>query len=233
MSQWRARVYEFGVIVCAWTAITAVGVTSSSLRSWAAGEPSGGSIWPSVAAALFWSALTPPILWLGRRFPVEQRGRRARSVLVHAAAVAAVVAADGALNLALSRWLGLARGATYLQHALRYSFINVVNYLGVLLVALYLAKRVRAAELEAQLVRANLRALQMQLRLHFLFNALNTVAGLIRSDEKRAATACSSRGAMFSAARGATRGATGDLTFAGRLVKDALFVDVSGELCRP
>lgn len=28
-------------------------------------------------------------------------------------------------------------------------------------------------------------------------------------------------------------GATGDLTFAGRLVKDALIVDVSGELCRP
>jgi LytS/YehU family sensor histidine kinase len=141
-----------------------------------------------VAAALFWSAVTPCVVWLGRRFPVEPPGRRARATAAHVAAAAAVVAADGALSAGLARHLGLAPGSTYLQHVLRYAFLNIVNYLGVLMFALYLAKRVRAAELEAQLARANLRALQAQLRPHFLFNALNTVAGLVRGDERRAAT---------------------------------------------
>lgn len=41
-------------------------------------------------------------------------------------------------------------------------------------------RSVRAAELEAQLARARLDALQAQLNPHFLFNALNTVAMLVR-----------------------------------------------------
>ncbi len=45
----------------------------------------------------------------------------------------------------------------------------------------------RASELEAQLSRAQLQALQMQLRPHFLFNALNTISGLVRTGD--AATA--------------------------------------------
>ncbi|HEU4533697.1 MAG TPA: hypothetical protein VFS00_06250, partial [Polyangiaceae bacterium] len=125
-----------GAIAGAWTAIVAVGATSSSLRSWAAGEPAGGSLWPSAAAVLFWTAATPAVAWLGRRFPVEQRGRRARSALAHVAAAAALAAADGALSLAVARWLGRARGSTYLQHVFRHAFINVVNYLGVLVFAL-------------------------------------------------------------------------------------------------
>jgi two-component system, LytTR family, sensor kinase len=39
-----------------------------------------------------------------------------------------------------------------------------------------------ASRLEAQLVQARLQALQMQLNPHFLFNTLNSVSGLMRSD---------------------------------------------------
>src|SRR4051812_21524989 len=53
---------------------------------------------------------------------------------------------------------------------------------------LYLERRVLASELEAQLSRAQLHALQMQIRPHFLFNTLNTISGLVRVDDKAAAT---------------------------------------------
>src|SRR4051812_26038706 len=52
---------------------------------------------------------------------------------------------------------------------------------------LYLERRVLASELEAQLSRAQLHALQMQIRPHFLFNTLNTISGLVRTDDKAAA----------------------------------------------
>ena len=48
-------------------------------------------------------------------------------------------------------------------------------------------RRLRASELETELARAQLRALQMQLRPHFLFNALHTVAALVRAGESRMA----------------------------------------------
>ena len=48
-------------------------------------------------------------------------------------------------------------------------------------------RRLRASELETELARAHLRALQMQLRPHFLFNALHTVAALVRAGESRTA----------------------------------------------
>jgi two-component system, LytTR family, sensor kinase len=43
--------------------------------------------------------------------------------------------------------------------------------------------RLRAAELERSLVEARLSALRMELNPHFLFNALNSVAGLVRRGE--------------------------------------------------
>jgi two-component system, LytTR family, sensor kinase len=53
--------------------------------------------------------------------------------------------------------------------------------------ALYLERTVRASALQAELLRSQLLALQMQLRPHFLFNALHTVSGLVRMDEKERA----------------------------------------------
>ncbi len=46
----------------------------------------------------------------------------------------------------------------------------------------YLSKRNQASELEAQLSKSRLEALRKQFEPHFLFNTLNTVAALVRSD---------------------------------------------------
>jgi LytS/YehU family sensor histidine kinase len=51
---------------------------------------------------------------------------------------------------------------------------------------LYREREVQAAELEAQLARAELQVLKMQLQPHFLFNALNTIAELAHDDPNNA-----------------------------------------------
>lgn len=114
---------------------------------------------------------------------------------MHTPAIAAVVALDGVVNLATATWLmSSARLLTYWQHVLQYAFIDVFFYFGIMAVEhaaryyrLYVERRVRASELETQLTKSQLHALQMQLRPHFFFNTLNTIAGLIRTNENDAA----------------------------------------------
>ncbi len=50
----------------------------------------------------------------------------------------------------------------------------------------YHARELRVAQIESQLAQARVSALRMQIRPHFLFNALNSVAALMLSDPARA-----------------------------------------------
>jgi two-component system, LytTR family, sensor kinase len=113
---------------------------------------------------------------------------------VHSAALVATLAIDGMVNMMIGHGSG-GRELTFSQHMWRYSFIDGFFYAGIVAVEhagryyrLYLDRRVHASELEAQVSRAQLQALQMQIRPHFLFNALNTISGLVRVDDKAAAT---------------------------------------------
>lgn len=66
--------------------------------------------------------------------------------------------------------------------------VVVANGLAALLIALALYKyfRLRARAMAPSFSEARLQALQARIRPHFLFNSLNTVLGLIRSDPKKA-----------------------------------------------
>lgn len=59
------------------------------------------------------------------------------------------------------------------------------------------AERERALRAEAEATRAQLQAIESHLRPHFLFNALNTVAGLIPRDQKAAETAVENLGELL------------------------------------
>ncbi len=160
-----------------------------------------GIDWPTAFAyalpdALLWALLTPIPVYLGRRLPIQ-----AGQVIPHGAmhlAVALLVAvvhslADTVLNVLLA----LVRGAPIdftemFGHLLFYSFhINVILYLAIVGIVQYieraksLQERERqASELRAQLSQARLEALRMQLRPHFLFNALHTISGLMEQDPR-------------------------------------------------
>jgi two-component system, LytTR family, sensor kinase len=145
-----------------------------------------------------WAAATPVICELGRRFPLDG-GHLPRRVPVHLAASLAIGAAQVAGFILLGRLAG--------QPGFEHPFVTLWWKLGIknLLLALVLyggvlgawhateyRRRFReralvAVRLEAQLVQAQLDALKMQLHPHFLFNALHTVAVLVRKQDSRGA----------------------------------------------
>jgi two-component system LytT family sensor kinase len=74
------------------------------------------------------------------------------------------------------------------------SFINVYSYFATLAAGLairfyrlYHDRRLRVSKLETELAVTKLRALEMRLRPHFLYNALHTIGGLVRTEQGPAA----------------------------------------------
>jgi two-component system LytT family sensor kinase len=140
-----------------------------------------------------WALFTPVVLWLRRRFPLDRR-RWPNSLLVHLA-MCLLMALIGSVVFVLAGQLtGLYPGglSVLVDHSLLLfaTWLHLDPFLYWLIIGLSYAaqyyresreRQLRASQLEAQLSRARLQALEMQLHPHFLFNALHTIAGLIRT----------------------------------------------------
>ncbi len=189
----RARLRWFAIVLSVWTVVHTVGALAVVVRS-LSGEVALGRFWylPSLISIPVWALVTPPIFALSRRAVFDRR-HWPRAVALHLVGLAAVMAFD-----AFAMWLDYAvieGGAlTYGQAIWKWSFIDAFFYASIVAVEhairyyrLYVERRMLASELETRLARAQLQALQMQIRPHFLFNALNTIAGLVRVDDKATA----------------------------------------------
>jgi len=153
----------------------------------------------NVVVSLFWAAAFPLIAALTRRFPLIPW--RWRSAAVHLVAGSLLGLAHmvwhSALNVGMRPYD--VRNATQFWPLLSEGFyvtfpFEVLVYLGTVGVAVAMdahqrsrERALRAAELERELAQARLDALAVQLQPHFLFNALHTVAGLVRGGESQAA----------------------------------------------
>jgi two-component system, LytTR family, sensor kinase len=150
---------------------------------------------------LVWGLATPIVLWLGRKFsPV--RWRLVSTWLVHIGAcllIAVVYSAwSGWLQQMFPPW-----GDDSSQDSFPHLWFNAIYeefhlffilYAAILAVQYTLESRKRlarreaeTARLQAQLSEAQLESLRRQLEPHFLFNALNAVAGLVREKRDEAA----------------------------------------------
>jgi sensor histidine kinase YesM len=143
--------------------------------------------------------LTPVVLWLGRRFPFERR-RWIRVSAIHLLFSVAFAAIQLVVESALLFRFGvfpsvMTSFAVTLVFLLMLSFHQeVITYwliLGIQKAFRYyrqyqqreqdaLRLELRASQLQAQLTRAHLSALKMQLQPHFLFNTLNAIMVLVR-----------------------------------------------------
>jgi two-component system LytT family sensor kinase len=144
-----------------------------------------------LAAAL--AAVTPAILYLSRRFPLlgaQKRRRWEVHILGALILVAFVDALSCAITSATTEYtfsLGTPReyairvlGLWLLPIGLLYWFIVVVDH-GI---RHFIAARDQTearARLEAQAATSRLEALKLQLHPHFLFNALHSIAALVRT----------------------------------------------------
>jgi len=161
-----------------------------------------------LAGCYIWALLTPWILWLGRRFPVD-RDHWARQIALHVVLSAFFSVLQLALESAVSPVLGIfpalmtTVGSAFVYLLPRGFHGGVMTYWGVLGVQwgiLYYGKykerteealglELRASELQSQLMRARLSAMKMQLQPHFLFNTLNAIVVLVRQHKGREAEA--------------------------------------------
>jgi sensor histidine kinase YesM len=148
---------------------------------------------PWLLCAYTWLAATPFLLTLSRRFPLERR-RWKKNLLIHLAASFAISLVLLGIYVFIARLVISEMGRVAFPLSFRNQFIasfhaEVLTYWAVIGLShaldyyrKYREREVRASQLEAQLARAQLDALRMQLQPHFLFNTLNTISVLMAED---------------------------------------------------
>ena len=157
--------------------------------------------WPlKIGAALamwlicsyLWLAATPLILYLAHRFPLERRVWLKNS-LIHLAIGSVLSIVLLSIYVVIASWVGLIPPRPFTEllrrqivgsgHAEILTYLSVVGLTHALdYYRKYREREVKASQLEAQLARAQLDALRMQLHPHFLFNTLNTISVLMNED---------------------------------------------------
>ena len=147
-----------------------------------------------------WAVATPLVIGIGRRYP-PATVRSLSRVLIHVGTAAAILVTWAAwvalLEWVMNPWAMPHPPSLFRLWLMRVeirSLQTVFLYAGIFATSSVLDTRDRlvrqdaeAARLNDQLTRARLHALQQQLEPHFLFNALNAVAALVR--ERRNDTA--------------------------------------------
>jgi signal transduction histidine kinase len=150
-----------------------------------------------------WGLLGLVVLYLARRFPIEDVSSRAwRAWMLHGAA-SLVVTAVGLLLIYLANFPFMEEKgrAEFLAHFAKgvlrffrnYFQMSLFTMWGVLAAfhvvrahRLMRERELEATQLESRLAQAQNQALRMQLQPHFLFNTLNSISALIHSDGEAA-----------------------------------------------
>jgi hypothetical protein len=131
-----------------------------------------------------WAALTPLILYLARRWPID-RGTVVRASAIHVAAMVVI----GIFKLFLDqrvRILLFGNGGYLLFTNLAFNFLVYSAIVAAAHGARYYrtgrARELQSSQLEARLAETRLQLLSMQLQPHFLFNTLNAISELVHED---------------------------------------------------
>ncbi len=140
-----------------------------------------------------WAFATPLIVHFARRFPLF-RGASPRSVVVHLATfavVSAVTEAWSSLLIVLFNPWHDRRWPTFVDTwviSLTFQILTfVIVYTLIVMVTLFMDARARMARQNEELSKAQLASLRRQMEPHFMYNTLNSIAGLVRDRREGAA----------------------------------------------
>ena len=210
----RQRFRQIALVWLAWTAAGLFYITQDSVPRLYRGEAIPWSYvfvgW--MAAMYVCAALTPAVLWLGRRCPVW---RRSTYIALHLAVSFVFSIVSAAIEAPILMVLGVfpaavppssvAEGVSVLLSfgpqggVIRYWAIVVVQAVYRLYQNAQARERetfelkVQSSELARQLTTAQLSALKMQLQPHFLFNTLGAIMVLIQQQKTAQAEAMVAR----------------------------------------
>ena len=192
---WRRLALIFGV----WTLVAIMAVQTTAFAFARTGRSFD---WVPVFASqlescMLWATFTPFLLALGRRFRIE-RGSWPAHLALHLAVGVAFTALDvysWVLEAPYVRPGRPALTAPFLVEVARQLVLDLGWYFIIVALAhaeyyatLSRSESVRRAQLQSQLDAARLDALQSQLRPHFLFNTLTTIAEQVYGDPAGADT---------------------------------------------
>ena len=146
-----------------------------------------------VVSWLPWALATPLVIYLARRYTFT-RGRIAADIGVHLAAFIAISLLAGTWFATLQAWLNpwdYAKHPTFADAwstSLPYQVMPyLIVYALIMGMVLISDARERTARLNQEISKAQLAALRGQMEPHFMFNTLNSIAGLVREQRSDAA----------------------------------------------
>lgn len=188
---------RWGLLLACWTAFGIFFASQVLINQAYRGRPVrwGRTLSTWLICAYIWAALTPLILDLSRRFRIE-RGRF-RNLLVHLfaslafsfiqlAAYIAAISITGPLSQPFADMF-----EEYIVTGLHFNLLTYWALVSLSHAADYYRKyqerELSASQLKAQLARAQLSALKMQLHPHFLFNTLNAIVVFVRKSSNKEA----------------------------------------------
>jgi two-component system LytT family sensor kinase len=192
---WRRLILIFGV----WTLVAVMSTQTSAFAITRMGRSFDWKpfFFSNMTSCMLWAAFTPFLLALGRRFRIE-RGVWPMHLLLHLAVGVAFTAMDcfsWTLEAPYIRPGMPPSTIPFLVEVARQLVLDLGWYFIIVALAhvehyatLSRQESLRRAQLQSQLDAARLDALQSQLRPHFLFNTLTTIAEQVYGDPAGADT---------------------------------------------
>jgi glucose-6-phosphate-specific signal transduction histidine kinase len=190
----RARSLHWRTIVAIWLAGGLFDASQTVLVMQAVGRHSRLLLFGTQFISwLPWVVATPFIIELTRRHPMTRRTALPTAALHLASFLIVCIVAESwyaALQAFFNPW-EYARSPTFLEAwstSFPYQLLPYLIVYGLILTSTYIAAaRERSARLNEELAKAQLAALRGQMEPHFMFNTLNSIAGLVREQRNDAA----------------------------------------------
>ena len=196
-SIWGRQAVQWAIIFGVWTLAGLVMSGQDYIRYLRANRPVDWYrliLLAELPFSYLWALLTPFLVWLARRFPIE-RGRLRRSIFTHVSVSLLLSLLTMAGFNTLSAYLfvpeaerDLSTTGLLLRFYTFFDYYVLLYWLIVIAAHLsdyhdrFLEGRLRSSRIEAQMAQAQLEALKTQLQPHFLFNTLHAISALQHKD---------------------------------------------------
>jgi two-component system LytT family sensor kinase len=200
-SSWNRGVKKWLAIFGIWTLFALFFTSQSFLQQQL--FPNPPSFWKilswQLASGWIWFAFMPVILWLIKKFPLDNANWWT-NIPLHLVFSILISLGQLSIDAYLLPMLGYTPGGPFTSYWHAYKVFLMINIhfgIGIYWGALginhtikyyqkYQERELKTSQLEARLAQSRLQVLKFQLQPHFLFNTLNTISELIYRDPESA-----------------------------------------------